>query len=161
MDNTIPFDTPLKTLTGETTTLGAYRGKVVLVVNVASQCGFTGQYDGLEALYQKYQDRGFVVLGFPCNQFLFQEPGDADKIQTCGRKYNVTFPVFEKIKVNGPSAHPIYQWLKRERPGFLGTSAIKWNFTKFLVDRNGAVVQRYGSATAPEKIAPEIERLLA
>ena len=137
-----------------------YKGKVVLVVNTASQCGFTGQYKGLEELYRTYADRGLVVLGFPCDQFGHQEPGDEEEIATfCERNFGVTFPLFSKIDVNGPDAHPLYQWLRSEQGGMVGDK-IRWNFTKFLVDTEGNVVERYGSRTTPAQIADDIEALL-
>ena len=137
-----------------------YKGKVVLVVNTASQCGFTGQYKGLEELYRTYADRGLVVLGFPCDQFGHQEPGDEEEIATfCERNFGVTFPLFSKIDVNGPDAHPLYQWLRSEKSGLVGDK-IRWNFTKFLVDTEGNVVERYGSKTTPAQIADDIEALL-
>ena len=137
-----------------------YKGKVVLVVNTASQCGFTGQYKGLEELYRTYADRGLVVLGFPCDQFGHQEPGDEEEIATfCERNFGVTFPLFSKIDVNGPDAHPLYQWLRSEKSGLIGDK-IRWNFTKFLVDTEGKVVERYGSKTTPAQIADDIEALL-
>jgi len=131
------------------------------VVNVASRCGFTPQYEGLEALHRQYKDQGLVVMGFPCNQFAGQEPGTDSEIATfCETRFNVSFPMFAKLKVNGDDAHPLYQYLKGEKPGLLGTEAVKWNFTKFLVDRDGRVVNRYGSADKPEKIAADIAALL-
>jgi glutathione peroxidase len=137
-----------------------YKGKVVLVVNTASQCGFTGQYKGLEELYRTYADRGLVVLGFPCDQFGHQEPGDEEEIATfCERNFGVTFPLFSKIDVNGPDAHPLYRWLRSEKSGLVGDK-IRWNFTKFLVDTEGNVVERYGSRTTPAQIADDIEALL-
>jgi glutathione peroxidase len=148
------------TIDGVEQQLADYKGKVVLVVNTASQCGFTPQYGGLEKLFEEYADRGLVVLGFPCDQFGHQEPGTEDEIATfCETSFGVTFPMFSKIDVNGKDAHPLYQWLKSEKKGMLG-GAIKWNFTKFLVDPAGNVVQRYGSATKPEDIAADIEALL-
>ena len=148
-------------LSGDPISLSQFRDQVVLVVNVASQCGFTPQYQGLQALYDRYKDRGFAVLGFPCNQFGQQEPGGADQIQTfCESKYAITFPLFEKINVNGPDAHPLYVWLKQEKSGLLGTRAIKWNFTKFLLGRDGEVIGRYGSTTKPAELAADIERAL-
>jgi glutathione peroxidase len=148
-------------LEGQPASLAEYRGKVVLVVNTASECGFTPQYAGLEALQQRFASRGFTVLGFPCNQFGAQEPGTAAEIGAfCEKNYGVSFPMFEKIKVNGPEAHPLYRWLTSEAPGLLGTQAIKWNFTKFLVDRDGNVVKRYAPQDKPESIAPDIEKLL-
>jgi len=138
-----------------------YTGKVLLIVNTASHCGFTPQYAGLEALYQRYRERGLVVLGFPCNQFGSQEPGDAEEIAGfCQKNYGVSFPMFAKIEVNGDDAHPLYQYLKKAAPGLLGSEAIKWNFTKFLVNRQGEVNERYAPATAPESIANDIEKLL-
>jgi glutathione peroxidase len=137
-----------------------YKGKVVLVVNTASQCGFTGQYKGLEELYRTYADRGLVVLGFPCDQFGHQEPGDEEEIATfCERNFGVTFPLFAKVDVNGPHAHPLYQWLRSEQGGMIGDK-IRWNFTKFLIDTDGNVVSRYGSTTTPDQIAGDIEALL-
>ncbi len=156
------YDIPVTALDGTAATLEPYRGKVLLIVNVASKCGFTPQYEGLEALYRTYKDRGLVVLGFPCNQFMWQEPGDADAIKSfCTLKYGVTFPMFAKVDVNGRGTHPLYQHLKGAARGFLWSSAIKWNFTKFLVDRTGNVVGRYGSATTPQSLAGTIEKLLA
>ncbi len=136
-------------------------GSVLLVVNTASKCGFTPQYDGLEKLYESYKDRGFEVLGFPCNQFGGQEPGEADEIaEFCKVNFGVTFPLMQKIEVNGTGASPLFDWLKGEAPGILGSKAIKWNFTKFLIDREGNVVKRYGSSDAPAVIAKDIEKLL-
>lgn len=141
--------------------LDAYKGKVLLIVNVASQCGFTPQYEGLEKLQKKLGDRGFTVLGFPCNQFGKQEPGDAEEIKNfCKLNYNVSFPLFKKIDVNGGNAHPLFQFLKDEKPGFLGTKAIKWNFTKFLVDKNGQVVERFAPTDKPEDLESKITALL-
>ena len=138
-----------------------YAGKILLSVNTASHCGFTPQYADLEALYQRYRERGLVVLGFPCNQFGSQEPGEAEEIASfCQKNYGVSFPMFAKIDVNGNDAHPLYQYLKKAAPGLLGSEGIKWNFTKFLVDRQGEVVGRYAPATAPESIASDIEKLL-
>jgi glutathione peroxidase len=154
-------DIPLKTLDGPTTTLRDYAGKALLVVNVASQCGFTPQYAGLEALYRCYRDRGFAILGFPCNQFGHQEPGDEQAIrQFCSTQYDVTFPLFAKIEVNGVNAHPLYQHLKKAAPGVLGSEAIKWNFTKFLVDAVGEVVTRYAPNDKPETLTTAIEAAL-
>ncbi|MFN7175906.1 MAG: glutathione peroxidase [Thermaurantiacus sp.] len=152
---------PLTTLDGKATTLGTWAGQVRLVVNTASKCGFTPQYEGLESLWQRYRDRGFVVLGFPCNQFGNQEPGAADEIGAfCHKNYGVSFPMFAKVEVNGPGAHPLFKDLKEEAPGVLGTRAIKWNFTKFLVDRHGRVTGRFGPSTTPESLAPRVEALL-
>lgn len=154
-------DFQVKTADGGGGDLKAYAGKVLLVVNVASKCGFTPQYEGLEALHRRYADRGFEVLGFPCNQFGAQEPGNAEEIANfCSLTYDVTFPVFAKIDVNGSSADPLYVELKKQAPGFLGTEGIKWNFTKFLVGRDGQVVERYAPTTKPEEIATDIEKLL-
>ena len=140
--------------------LAAYKGKVLLIVNTASKCGFTPQYKGLQDLYAKYHSKGLEVLGFPCDQFGHQEPGSDDDIKSfCDLNYNVTFPLFSKIEVNGEGAHPLYKWLKNEKGGLLGDS-IKWNFTKFLVDKQGNVVERYAPTTTPEKIAGDIEREL-
>ncbi len=148
-------------LGGGTQPLADYAGKVLLIVNTASQCGFTPQYAGLEALYERYRERGLVVLGFPCNQFGAQEPGDSGEIASfCEKNYGVSFPMFARIEVNGDHAHPLYQYLKQAAPGLLGSEAIKWNFTKFLVDRAGEVVQRYAPATAPDSLARDIEELL-
>lgn len=148
-------------LDGTPQPLDAYRGKVVLIVNVASKCGFTPQYEGLEALYRAHKDRGFVVLGFPCNQFGHQEPGGADEIRAfCSTRYDVTFPLFARIEVNGDDAHPLYKYLKHAAPGMLGSESIKWNFTKFLVGRDGNVVRRYASAVTPEKIVGDLSSVL-
>ncbi len=136
-------------------------GTVLLVVNTASKCGFTPQYDGLEKVYRKYADQGFEVLGFPCNQFGGQEPGNAEEIeQFCKVNFGVTFPLMQKVDVNGPGASPLFDWMKAEAPGLLGSKAIKWNFTKFLIDREGNVVKRYAPADRPETIAKDIEKLL-
>ena len=146
---------------GEAHPLSQYRGKVLLVVNTASKCGFTPQYQGLEELWRRHRARGLVVLGLPCNQFGAQEPGDAAAIeQFCSLTYYVTFPVLAKVEVNGPGADPLYVDLKREKPGLFGTKAIKWNFTKFLVDRDGKVVGRYAPTTKPQDLVKDIEGLL-
>jgi glutathione peroxidase len=151
----------VRRLDGTAGTLAEFRGKVLLIVNVASRCGFTPQYAGLEALHRKYRDRGFEVLGFPCNQFGAQEPGSEAEIGAfCSSTYDVTFPVFGKIEVNGGDAHPLYQHLKNAKPGILGTEAIKWNFTKFLVDRQGEVVARYAPKDSPESLDSAIAALL-
>jgi glutathione peroxidase len=145
------------TIEGRPRSLRDFEGKVLLIVNVASKCGFTPQYKGLEALYRRHRNQGLVVLGFPCDQFGHQEPGDETEIQTfCSTTYDVTFPLFAKIKVNGPETHPLYRHLKSARPGILGSEAIKWNFTKFLVARNGDVVERYASKDTPESIEGDI-----
>jgi glutathione peroxidase len=155
------YDITATLLDGTEQSFAAYQGQVLLIVNVASQCGFAPQYAGLEALYQRYQADGLRILGFPCNQFGFQEPGDAADIQQfCTRTYNVTFPIFAKIDVNGPHTHPLYAYLKAQRPGFLGSTAIKWNFTKFLVDHTGVVRQRYAPTDTPERIEPDIAALI-
>jgi glutathione peroxidase len=146
---------------GSSTDLSHHKGQVMLIVNVASKCGFTPQYEGLEALQRKYGDKGFSVLGFPCNQFGQQEPGDAEEIANfCKLTYDVSFPILGKIDVNGDNAAPLYRHLKDEAPGLLGSKAIKWNFTKFLVDRSGKVVKRYAPQTKPEELAKDIEALL-
>ena len=150
-----------ETLGGETVSMDSYQGKVLLIVNTASECGFTPQYEGLQELYERYADRGFEVLGFPCNQFGKQEPGDAAQIGSfCEKNYGVTFPMFAKIDVNGASAHPLFRYLTAEAPGVLGTEGIKWNFTKFLVDKEGNVINRFGSVTKPDALSGDIEKLL-
>jgi glutathione peroxidase len=155
------YDIEVKTIDGELQSLETYRGKVLLIVNVASRCGFTPQYTGLEALWQQYGARGLVVLGFPCNQFGAQEPGDEAEIaQFCSLTYNVSFPLFAKLDVNGSHTHPLFEHLKSAAPGLLGSEMVKWNFTKFLVDRAGKSVTRYAPNTAPEELASDIERLL-
>lgn len=155
------YDFKATRLNGEEEQIETYRGKVLLIVNTASECGYTPQYAGLETLYRDLGVRGLVVLGFPCNQFGSQEPGDAAAIgQFCQANFGVSFPMFAKIEVNGDNAHPLYNYLKHEAAGLLGTEAIKWNFTKFLVDRNGKVVERYAPATKPEDLTPAIEALL-
>jgi glutathione peroxidase len=156
------YDFEVATLAGKPKSMADYRGKTLLIVNVASACGYTPQYAGLEALYRKYKDRGVEVLGFPCNQFGGQEPGTADEIASfCSTRYDVTFPLFAKIDVNGPHAHPLYEHLKSEKPGALGTKGIKWNFSKFLVNARGEVVERYGSSTTPQQIDADIAALLS
>jgi len=155
------YSIALKTQDGRETTLEEYRGKVLLAVNTASKCGFTPQYQGLQALYEKYRDRGLVVLGFPCNQFGKQEPGSDEEIQQfCELNYGVSFPVYSKLEVNGPDAHPLFVQLKKQAPGLLGTEGIKWNFTKFLVNRDGQVVKRFAPKDKPETLEAEIEQLL-
>ncbi|MFN9847278.1 MAG: glutathione peroxidase [Alphaproteobacteria bacterium] len=155
------YDFSAETLDGKPAPLSDYRDKVVLIVNTASKCGFTPQYDGLELLWSKYRDRGLVVLGFPCNQFGAQEPGDAAEIASfCSLTYEVDFPMMRKIDVNGPAAHPLYAWLKTQKKGVLGTPGIKWNFTKFLIDRSGKVVDRFAPTVEPKALEGAIERLL-
>jgi len=155
------YDFSAKSIDGGTVSLADYRGKVLLIVNTASKCGFTPQYDGLEALLGRLSDRGLVMLGFPCNQFRAQEPGDAAEIASfCRLSYGVKFPMFAKVDVNGPDTHPLYAWLKHEAKGLFGSESIKWNSTKFLVDRSGKVVARYAPTTKPEAIKGDIERLL-
>jgi glutathione peroxidase len=155
------YDFTATTLDGKPVSLRDYAGKVLLIVNTASKCGFTPQYEGLEALYQKYRDRGLEVLGFPCNQFGAQEPGTAAEIGSfCHQNYGVSFPMFEKIEVNGEGAHPLYRWLKSSARGLLGSEAVKWNFTKFLVDRQGQVVDRFAPTTKPEDLESKVEALL-
>lgn len=155
------YDYQARTLDGEEKSLADFRGKVLLIVNTASKCGFTPQYQGLQKLYDNFADRGLEVLGFPCNQFGHQEPGGAGEIGAfCEKNYGVGFPMFDKIDVNGDDAHPLFRFLKAEAPGVLGTEAIKWNFTKFLVDRDGKVVRRYAPKDKPEKMADDIEALL-
>ena len=152
---------PLTLLDGTPFDSASLRNKVVLVVNVASRCGFTPQYSGLEALYQRYHAAGLTILAFPCNQFGAQEPGDAAEIaRFCSLEYPVTFPVMAKCAVNGPDAHPLYQWLKHQQPGLLGTEAIKWNFTKFLINAQGEVVERFAPQVSPEALAPHIDALM-
>lgn len=154
-------DFSARDLSGIDVPLAQFRGRVLLVVNTASRCGFTPQYAGLERLHEDLSPRGFEVLGFPCNQFGAQEPGEAAEIaQFCETTFGVRFPVFAKVEVNGPGAHPFFQWLKREAKGLLGSQRIKWNFTKFLIDRDGSVVRRYAPNATPESIRPDIERLL-
>ena len=157
---TTVYDYTVDDIGGKAVPLSSYKGKVLLIVNTASQCGFTPQYRALEALQREFSSRGFAVLGFPCNQLGGQEPGDATEIMAfCTSKYDVTFPMFEKLDVNGPNAHPLYNYLKGEKSGLLGAS-IKWNFTKFLVDRAGNVVARHAPTTKPESLKKEIEALL-
>ena len=157
----LPPDMALTTIDGKSAALRDFDGQALLIVNVASQCGFTPQYAGLEALHRRFCDRGFAVLGFPCDQFGHQEPGDESAIKKfCADNYDVTFPMFAKINVNGEDAHPLYRALKREAPGLLGTQAIKWNFTKFLVDRQRRVVRRYAPSDKPEKLVAAIEAAL-
>jgi glutathione peroxidase len=156
------YSIPVTTLDGEATTLAPWRGQVLLVVNTASQCGFTPQYAGLEQLYRRHKDAGFAVLGFPCDQFGHQEPGDEREIREfCSLRYDVTFPMFAKVQVNGAGTHPLYAALKAARPGLLGSEAIKWNFTKFVVDRGGQVLSRHAPQAKPEDLDGEIARLVA
>ena len=155
------YDFSAKTIDGAEQKIDAYRGKTMLIVNVASKCGFTPQYTGLEALYEKFQAQGLVVLGFPCDQFGHQEPGDEAEIKNfCSLTYDVKFPMFSKVEVNGPGTHPLFQWLKKAAPGLLGFGDLKWNFTKFLIDRDGQTVKRYGSDVEPKAIAADIEKVL-
>ncbi|HZL94656.1 MAG TPA: glutathione peroxidase [Vicinamibacterales bacterium] len=155
------YDVEVRTIDGERQTLAGYEGKHLLIVNVASKCGFTPQYAGLEKLYRDFKDHGLVVLGFPCDQFGHQEPGDENEIKKfCTLTYDVTFPMFAKIEVNGPGTHPLYQHLKADAKGLLGSEAIKWNFTKFLVDPQGDVVKRYAPTTTPAAIAKELADLV-
>jgi glutathione peroxidase len=155
------YDLSARAIDGSERKLEDYRGKLLLVVNVASKCGFTPQYEGLESLWQEYRDKGLVVLGFPCDQFGHQEPGDEREIQSfCTTTYGVSFPMFAKIEVNGRNTHPVYELLKSEAPGLLGTTSVKWNFTKFLVDRSGRVVKRYASTDTPKKIEADISARL-
>ena len=154
------FDFTVKDIDGKDILLASFKGKFLLIVNVASKCGFTPQYKGLEAMYEELKDQ-LVVLGFPCNQFGAQEPGDAEEIKNfCSLTYDVKFPLFSKIDVNGDNASPLYQFLKKEKPGLLGSEAIKWNFTKFLVDRNGNVVKRYAPTDSPESIKKDLSKML-
>jgi glutathione peroxidase len=155
------YDFKVKTIDGKSRSMSQYKGNALLIVNTASQCGFTPQYKGLEELHEKYGPRGLAVLGFPCNQFGAQEPGDEAEIAAfCERNFGVTFPLFAKIDVNGPQADPLFAYLKKEKPGLLGSEAIKWNFTKFLVDKEGKVVERYAPNTEPKDIAGAVEKLL-
>ncbi len=155
------YDYSAKTLDGQDVSLADYRGQVLLIVNTASKCGFTPQYEGLEALYKTFKDRGFTVLAFPCNQFGAQEPGNAEEIASfCSLTYDVTFPVMSKIDVNGADAHPLYRYLKKEQKGLLGTEAIKWNFTKFLIGKDGEVVERFAPTVKPEDLKVAVEALL-
>jgi glutathione peroxidase len=155
------YDFSALTIDGVERPLSEYRGHALLIVNVASKCGFTPQYAGLEALYETYHGRGLEVLGFPCDQFGHQEPGDEAEIKSfCSLSYGVTFPLFAKVKVNGPDAHPLYEYLKGALPGILGLEAIKWNFTKFLVDRNGTPLKRYAPADKPQSMVPDLEAAL-
>jgi glutathione peroxidase len=156
------YDFSADTLAGKPVNLDQYRGKVLLIVNTASKCGYTPQYEGLEKVYEQFKDKGVEVLGFPCNQFLSQEPGSAEEIGAfCQKNYGVTFPMFAKIDVNGSDTHPLYKYLKSEGRGLLGSEAIKWNFTKFLVKKDGTVFKRYAPTTTPMEMLGDIEKLLA
>lgn len=158
---TTAYDFSATDIDGQVRSLDEYRGKALLIVNVASKCGFTPQYEGLEKLWRQYRDQGLVVLGFPCDQFGHQEPGDEAEIKNfCSLSYDVTFPMFAKVDVNGDDAHPLWQWLKQEKKGFLGTSGIKWNFTKLLVGRDGQVIERFAPTDKPESLAKDIEAAL-
>ena len=160
MSSTV-YDFSATSIEGQPVEMNSFKDKVLLVVNTASQCGFTSQYQGMQALYDKYASKGLAVLGFPCNQFGAQEPGSGSDIQSfCETRFGVSFPLFEKIDVNGPNAHPLFQYLTKSAPGILGTEGIKWNFTKFLVDGSGKVVKRYASTTEPKDIERDIEALL-
>jgi glutathione peroxidase len=159
MDNVFAFN--VTDINGQNVALERFRGNILLIVNTASRCGFTPQYEGLENLQQKFKAKGFTVLGFPCNQFGQQEPGNSQEIaKFCDLNFHISFPLFEKIEVNGPQSHPLYQYLKAQAPGLFGTQAIKWNFTKFLIGRNGKVIKRYSPFTTPASISTEIEKLL-
>ena len=156
------YDIDVTTIDGASQSMAEYRGKALLIVNVASQCGFTPQYTGLETLHEEYKDKGFAVLGFPCDQFGHQEPGtDAEINSFCTLNYQLTFPLFAKVEVNGGNAHPLFRLLKSERPGLLGSEGIKWNFTKFLVGKDGAVLKRYAPTDTPEQITKDVAALLA
>ncbi|OQA17770.1 MAG: Hydroperoxy fatty acid reductase gpx1 [Chloroflexi bacterium ADurb.Bin360] len=155
------YDFTVNNIMGLPKSLADYRGKVLLIVNTASKCGFTPQFAGLEELYKKYKDRGLVIMGFPCNQFAEQDPGSNEEILNfCQVNYGVSFPMFDKVDVNGKDAHPLFEYIKKEAPGALGLTAVKWNFTKFLIDRDGKVVQRFAPNSEPASIAPDIEALL-
>lgn len=155
------YEIKAQTIEGEEKAISDFKDKVIIVVNVASKCGFTPQYEGLEKIYREYKDRGLVVLGFPCNQFLSQEPGDESEIaKFCSLTYDVTFPMFAKVDVNGQEAHPLFSYLKKELPGLLGTKDVKWNFTKFLIDKNGKPVKRYAPRDEPRKMIEDIEKIL-
>ena len=155
------YDFAVTTIEGQPLNLSTYKGKVLLIVNTASQCGFTPQYQGLQALYDKHASQGLEILGFPCNQFGQQEPGSASDIQSfCETRFGVKFPLFQKVDVNGKEAHPLFQYLTKAAPGLFGTETVKWNFTKFLVDRNGKVIERYASLAKPEDLEKAIQKLL-
>lgn len=156
------YDFEVRTIDGQTQKLEAYKGQVLLIVNVASKCTLTRQYRGLEELYRRWKDKGFTILGFPCNQFAKQEPGDEATIREfCSLRYSVSFPMFAKINVNGKDAHPLYQYLKSEKRGFLWTKSIKWNFTKFLVDKDGAVLKRFGPGVGPRRVEKWVAKALS
>lgn len=158
---TTAYDFSARDIDGNEKPLSTYKGEALLIVNVASKCGFTPQYSGLEALQKEYHDKGFEVLGFPCDQFGNQEPGDEAEIKNfCSLTYDVSFPMFAKVDVNGSDTHPLYEWLKKEKSGLLGIGAIKWNFTKFLVDRDGNVIKRYAPTDKPEAIGKDVAKLL-
>ena len=158
---TTAYDFTARDIDGKETSLSEYKGKAMLVVNTASKCGFTPQYTGLEKLSQEFKDQGLVVLGFPCDQFGHQEPGDEAEIKNfCSLTYDVSFPMFAKVDVNGPKAHPLFQWLKSEKAGLLGLEGIKWNFTKFLVGKDGTVLKRYAPTDTPEKIGKDLKKIL-
>ncbi len=158
---TTAYDFTARDIDGKETSLSEYKGKAMLVVNTASKCGFTPQYTGLEKLSQEFKDQGLVVLGFPCDQFGHQEPGDEAEIKNfCSLTYDVSFPMFAKVDVNGPKAHPLFQWLKAEKSGLLGLEGIKWNFTKFLVGKDGTVLKRYAPTDTPEKIGKDLKKIL-
>lgn len=162
MSSKIDYATPVTTLTGQEQTLASYEGEVLLIVNTASKCGLTPQYEGLEKIYKKYREQGLVVLGFPCNQFGAQEPGSAEEIsEFCEINYGVSFPMFAKIDVNGPNTHPLFVTLKKEAKGLLGTKDIKWNFTKFLVGRDGTILNRYAPTTKPEDLESDLKAALS
>jgi glutathione peroxidase len=155
------YDQKVNRLNGESNDLSEYKGQVLLIVNTASECGFTPQYEGLESLYQQYKNKGFSVLGFPCNQFGKQEPGSSDEIASfCSNRFSVSFPLFEKVDVNGENAHPLFDHLKKQAPGILGSQSIKWNFTKFLVDTEGNVVKRFAPKDKPEAIEKTVAKLV-
>ncbi|WP_397599714.1 glutathione peroxidase [Silvanigrella sp.] len=161
MPNESIYDFEAKDINGNVKKLSEFKGSALLVVNTASKCGFTPQFDGLEKLFKNYSNKGFQILGFPCNQFGSQEPGDENEIKNfCSLTYNVTFPMFAKVEVNGNNAHPLYKYLKKNSKGFLGTEFVKWNFTKFLIGKNGEVLKRYAPTDTPDEIAKDLEELL-
>jgi len=155
------YDFKANDINGKEVSMSSYDGKVVLIVNVASSCGFTPQYEGLQKLYDVYKEQGLEILAFPCNQFGEQEKGDGEEIKNfCEKNYSITFPIFEKVEVNGNDAHPIFKFIKEQKKGFMGTESIKWNFSKFLINKNGKVVKRYGSLDVPENLEKDIKQLL-